>query len=242
MAEQKKNPKIIGRFVFPSHRVAVSSSTIFLLGFGLVYWILLIFSLTVLTECGYGIVWLSGWFEFRSAFQWLFVAIGLIAVSWCLRLFTLRCANSFETAAQFVFILGLLLAALAQKAHFFPYGTPSQAHFDKVMQVISPSSLRLVEAQDFVMRFDEDWRYDYPKPPFSTWPEPPRWDKTLNKPLSEIFTSKDAPLYKEYVSLQACYTNYQEAEQQYVKDVEALDEYWAGFKEWYALNRWRYGE
>ncbi|MEO1136539.1 MAG: hypothetical protein AAFW68_08020, partial [Pseudomonadota bacterium] len=102
MEAYNKNPKIIGRFMFPSQNFAVSSFTIFLLGFGVAYWALLIFSITALIECGYGIIWLSGWFEFRSAFQWLFVAIGFIAVVWFLRLFTLQGANRFETMAQFV--------------------------------------------------------------------------------------------------------------------------------------------
>ncbi|MEO1137369.1 MAG: hypothetical protein AAFW68_12315, partial [Pseudomonadota bacterium] len=123
-----------------------------------------------------------------------------------------------------------------------PNGTPSQAHFDKAMQVISPSPLHLIEKQNFVIRFDEDWPYDYPEPPFSKWPEPPRWDRTINKPLNEIFTSAKAPLYKEYLNLQACNTNYQNAEQQYARDIKIWNEYWKGFEEWHALNRWRYGE
>jgi hypothetical protein len=221
---------------------AVSSFTIFLLVFGLVYWVLHVFTVTTIIGCEYAIIWLTGWRSFQAVFQWLGVAIGVTTIVWLLRVIMLRGLNRIETAAQFVFILGLVGALLAQKAYLFPYGTPSREQVERVVSIFSPP-MRLIEEQDsLVVNPIEGWKYDYPPPPFARAPEHPRWNEKLNLRLDEIFDKKRSSIWPDEIRMWNCFWDYRRGELQYTQDLKIWDEYWDGFDDWYALNSWRYGE
>lgn len=222
--------------------VAVSPFTLFLLGFGLLYWILLMFTTVVTVECAYAIIWISGWFDFASLFQLTAVAIGLCAALWLVRVIFLRSLNRIETIVQFVFILGLVAVLIAQKAYLFPYGTPSDAQVETVVQAVWRSDLRLVEEYDIIADLTANWKYDYPPPPFASTPEPPWRHEPVNRRLPEIFEGKSSPTWKEYQRMFACYADYHSAVADYERDMKIWEEYWEGFGDWYVLNRWRYDE
>ncbi len=220
---------------------AVSSFTIFLLGFALSYWMVHFFTLATAVECEYAIMWLSGWFDYRAPFQWLAVAITALAIVWLLRVFTRRPLNKGETAFQLVFILGLCAAFLAQKAFLFPYGAPSRAQLERIMPQLMPSNVWLLDEMDEIeIDMQANWPFDYPPPPSAAGPEHPLWNDAIALRMTDLFRDRYSPLYSEYRHMQTCYANYQDAVAQYERDLENWYAYWAGFNEWYADNSWRY--
>ncbi len=221
---------------------AVSSFTLFLLGFGFVYWLWHMFSMVPTVECQYAIVWLSGWFDFRAPFQWLGLAIVITALVWLLRVLALRGLNRGEAAFQLVFIIGLAAAFAAHKAYLFPYGTPSRAEVRYVRQIFMPDRLRLAEEPYKEIDYRKDWKYDYPPPPFATYPDRPSNDRSISLLMTDLFQDERSPLYSEYRAMYACYATYQAAVIQYEKDLQRWHEYWEGFDAWYALNHGCYDE
>ena len=220
----------------------ISSFTIFLLGFGFIYWVANTLTVVALIGCEYALVWLTGWFKFQSLYQLFFGATFLALIVWLLRIAFLRDLNLVETSVQFTLIFFISAALIAQKAYMFPNAFPSQEQVKRIVQVIYPMDLRLAEESDPFFNFRENWKYDYPSPPFAHFPEPPRWSREIDRPLTEIFRDEHSPLYSEMKEVRACYANYKRAEIQYERDRETWEEYWKGFDDWYALNRWRYGE
>lgn len=219
---------------------AVSSFTIFILGFGLSYWIFHMFTMVMTVECEYAVIWVSGWFQFSSAFQWLAVAIGMCAVVWLMRVIILKDLNRLETLVQLVLILGLAAAFTTQKAYLFPYGTPSRDQVERFVSIFSPP-LRLFEEQDNIKAYTiERWKYDYPPPPFARLPEHPRRNNEFNLRMPEIFDDKHSPTRPDEFRMWNCFWDYRRAELQYTQDLKIWDEYWDGFDDWYALNSWRY--
>ncbi|WP_425409509.1 hypothetical protein [Hyphococcus sp.] len=222
--------------------VAISPFTIFLLGFGFIYWIMLMFTTVITVECEYAIIWVSGWFNFASLYQWSVVAIGLCAATWLARVLFVKRLNCTETIAQFVFILALAAVAMAQKAYLFPYGAPSRLQVEKIVQSVWRNNLLLIEEQEILTDFREGWKYDYPPPPFASSPEHPSWDETINLRLPQIFKSRNSPTWKEYQSMFTCFADYQLAVTDYYQNMKIWNEYWAEFNDWYARNRWRYDD
>lgn len=220
--------------------LAVSSFTIFLLGFGLAYWICHMITVVTTFECEYAIHWVSGWRYFQSSFQMVGVAIALAVLVWVVRIATSKSRNRIETIAQFIFLAGLSGAFLAQKAYLFPYGTPSQDEVERFVALVHSSDLRLEENDELVFDFQADWKFDYPPPPFAQSPEPPGWNPKFNKRLTEIFRDKRSPLYQERKEMWVCYADMTKAVEQYREDQKIWKEYWEGFSEWYVWNRWRY--
>ncbi|WDI30412.1 hypothetical protein PUV54_10625 [Hyphococcus flavus] len=224
-----------------SHRnIAVSPFTIFLLGFGLSYWIMLMYTTVVTVECEYAIIWISGWFNNASLYQWIAVTIGLCAAVWLARVFLIRELNRVETIAQLTFIIGLAAVAIAQKAYLFPYGTPSHVQVENIAELIWPNNLLLNEEEDVLIDIRKGWEYDYPLPPFAGPPEHPSRDEKINLRLPQIFVSNDSPTRKEYQRMFTCYADFQSAVADYDRDLETWNEYWDAFEEWYVLNMWRY--
>lgn len=223
---------------------AISFFTIFLLGFGLVYWILNVITVTAsFIECEYAFFWTWNWPKFVSAFQLFGAAISLSFLVWIVRLLVLNGKNKIESGLQLIFILSLAAAFAAQKAYLFPYATPSRAQMDRIISLISPSDIRLMEANDLIESdFHSNWKYDYPKPPFSEAPEYPARNRKINRRLTEIFQSKNSPQGVEFLEIRQCVHNYHNAVAQFEKDILKWEEYWEGFDDWYALNRWRYNE
>ncbi|GJL92396.1 hypothetical protein [Hyphococcus sp.] len=228
------------RMVRNKRTFAISFFTIFLLGFALMYWILHMFTVvTGAVECEYALTWLDGWPEFRSGFQLVGIAIGLCFVVWLLRLVVFTEPNRAESLAQLIFLLGLVAAFLAHKAHFFPYGMPSAVHFEKVSSLLG-NDIRLEEARDVEFDVRENWAYDYPPPPFSKVPEPPSRDASLNLRLEKIFIGRQSPTDEDFVRLRTCNANYRKAEHQYEIDKKLWDEYWDGFARRYPLSQLSY--
>lgn len=222
---------------------AVSSFTIFLLGFGLTYWFFHFYTTTVMVGCEYPIAWLEGWPHFWSPFQITGLAISLCALIWLLRLLNKKSLNRVETLFQFIFVLGLCGAFLAQKAYFFPHATPSQAQVTRVVSVFY-HRVRLIEEYDLINEYDvrDNWEYNYPQPPFAREPEWPASNSSLNVPPGEIFLNKDSPTHADFKRLRVCYENYRNAKIQYERDMEIWESYWKGFSEKYPISSVRYGK
>jgi len=223
------------------HPIAVSSFTVFLLGVGLSYWFFHFYTTTLMVGCEYPLSWLDGWESYSSPFQIVGLTIALCAVVWLLRLFDRKELNRFETLFQFIFILGLCGAFLAQKAYFFPYGTPSQAQVTRVVSVFY-HRVKLFEEHELIIENDvrDNWSYDFPTPPFARKPEWPGYDNDLHIPPEEIFLSKASPTYADFRRLRVCYENYRNAQVQYARDMETWENYWEGFSEEYPDTAWRY--
>ncbi len=221
--------------------IAISSFTIFLLGFGLSYWFFHFYTTTLMVGCEYPSAWLEGWENFWSPFQVIGLAISLCMAIWLLRFASHKNLNHMETAFQFVFILGLCGAFLAQKAYFFPYATPSQAQVTRVVSVFYHRAI-LFEENERVLEYDirDNWEFDYPPPPFARKPEWPGYNNELHIPPEEIFLSKDSPTYADFKRLSACYENYRNAETQYARDMKIWEKYWEDFSEKYPGSAWRY--
>lgn len=226
-----------------SFRFPVSAFTVFLLIFGLIFWVFHLITLVPHTECQYAAQWIAGWFNFASPFQWFGLAIGLTAVLWVARIvFDRHRLNPFETIFQALLIFFLAAAFLSLKAYLFPYGTPSAAQFDTAAQIAFPRNWRLNEAEDLLAVDFSGWPYNYPAPPEVEFTEHPRWSPAYNPRLPEIFQSGNSPLWSEYEMVQKCASDYQSAVERYQKEQETLHVYWAGFEDWYALNSWRYNK
>ena len=223
------------RLSFP----AISSFTVFLLGFGLVYWIWHMFTLVASIECAYALNWLEGWFGGRAPLQLIFAGIVLSTLVWLLRLITVRPLNRGEAAFQLIFLLGLLGAFGAQKAYLFPNGFPSRAQLERVAWFTGWGDLRLVEEKDGLIDVREGWAFDYPAPPFAGRPEHPWLDKTFNPTMMDISLSENAPTEEEMKRLNACHATYQAALRQYERDLVLWEEYVEGFRSWYIENEWR---
>ncbi len=240
MGMQLSNKRVLRRAARLRRSFAISSFTIFLVGFGLCYWIFHMFTIVTAIECEYAVIWIAGWFGFRSAFQWLAVAVGACAVIWAARVILIRGLNSIETIAQLVLIFGLAGAFAAQKAYLFPYATPSREQVERVVSVFTPNRTALAEAPATDINVQDNWIYDYPPPPFAQSPVPPRRNGNINLRLDEIFKDKRSPLHSEYARMEKCYADYRSAVRQYEEDIKVWDDYWEGFNAWYAFNRWRY--
>ncbi len=223
-------------------RFPISAFSIFLVGFGLFYFTLHLFTLLPNYECRYGLIWISGWFENYSLFQVTAVSVGLVALLFVARLVCLRSnLNIAETFFQAALVGALVIVLFVHKAFLFPYGSPSWAQFERVAGVVFPTAQRLVEEDDFIFDPRRDWAYDYP-PPVVEFMEDPRWSGNHNRRLSTIFRDKNSPLWREYRVLLQCDAEMVEALEQWKRDEETLEQYWKDFRAWYAVNRWRYEE
>ncbi|MEO1241011.1 MAG: hypothetical protein AAFX54_03810 [Pseudomonadota bacterium] len=223
-------------------RFSISAFSIFLVGFGLLYFTLHLFTLLPNYECRYGLIWISGWFENYSLFHVTAASVGLVALLFVIRLVCLRSnLNVAETVFQAALVGALILVLLTQKAFFFPYGSPSWAQFERIAGVVFPTAPRLVEEADLIFDPRFDWKYDYP-PPVVEFTEDPRWSDKYNRRVSTIFQDKNSPLWREYRVLLQCDAEMVEALEQWKRDEETLEQYWKDFREWYAVNRWQYEE
>ena len=219
-------------------RFAISSFTIFLLGFTLCYRLLHAETLISYQECRNAAVWLEGWFTFSSPLQWIGVVIALCAYVWVFRLVAFSGLNRIETALQGVLIIGLAVAFCAQKALLLPYGEPSRAQMAALIMRDTPY-LRRAAPWRPERPGAKEWPYDYPPPPKVEFAENPRYDPRFNKSVAAIFKSRGSPLPSEMAALEQCYREWDRAQAQYRKDQETLNAYWEGFYNWYAFNRER---
>jgi hypothetical protein len=220
---------------------AISSFTIFLLGFTLCYRLLHVQAIVFFEPCRNAAIWLGGWFTFSAPLQWIGVAIALCAYVWVFRLAAFSRLNRIETALQGVLILGLVVAFCAHKATLLPFGEPRHAQMSKL--IMRDAHLYLVESDDLLRGRGpaaEEWPYEYPPPPQVEFEDHPRYYPKYNVSMAAIFKSRGSPLPSEMAALKTCYLEWDRALAQYPKDQETLNEYWRGFYNWYAFNRARY--
>jgi hypothetical protein len=219
---------------------AVSMFTVFLIGFGVCYYLLYTQSIISHQACRNAAIWLNGWFTFSSPLQLMGVAIVLIAYVWVFRLVSLSGLNRIETVLQGALIMALVVGFSAHKAALLPFGEPSHVQISKLVGF--EWAIQFVEEHDAIWSFDHEaeWRYDYPPPPKVEFEENPRFDRRYDKRTSEIFRSKASPLLHEMAELKACYTEWDRAREQYSKDQETLRDYWEGFQNWYAFHKDEY--
>ena len=220
---------------------SISSFTIFLLGFGLCYWMFNMFTTVTMVECEYAISWLHDWERFRSGIQLVGLTIVFCFCILVLRILILNNLNPIETAMQLVFIVALLGAFLAHKAFLFPFGMPGKAEMEWFSDNVLNRNYQLLEETTAIEPSPFlDWAYDYPRPPFERQPERPSLNRDINLPLTKIFISEQSPTKSEFGALRACYVNYRDAEKQFQKDIKRWDDYMVGFERWRAANEWRY--
>jgi len=223
------------------NKFPVSAFSIFLLGFSLFYSVLHIFTLTTSYECRYGLIWISGWFEFASLFQIASFSISLLTLLFIARLLCFRATLNFaESVFQAALIVSLILVLIVHKAFLFPYGTPSWAQFEHVAEIVFRSDMRL-EEEYYPIDLYPEWQYDYP-PPSVEFKEDPRWSDTYNRRLSTIFRDKNSPLWSEFKELKQCDAAMVRAIGQWEEDQVTLEKYWKDFEKWYAVNRWQYDD
>jgi len=154
---------------------------------------------------------------------------------WVIRVIAFRVQNRIETITQLIFILGLFCTFIGHKAFLFPFATRTASEVQRVVFFVFNYDLMLLdEVEDLEVDIRENWRYDYPAPPFAKTPVHPKWK--MNPRLSEIFISKDSPTYPDFVRLRACETDYREAVIKYERDLEIWETYWRGFAEKYPLE------
>ncbi|MHA7872452.1 MAG: hypothetical protein ACX939_08905 [Hyphococcus sp.] len=202
----------------------ISPFSIFLLGFGLVFWIIQVFTLLPNYECRYGVVWTSGWFEFASLFQIMAFLVGLIAVTFVvLLIFHLNKENLGEAWFQGAMVLTLVGVLVMHKAFLFPQAPLSWEQVVRTVSVVPSwkTEPRLVEQDDKVHRWSEG--FSHPDVEFF---EDPRFLREYNRRLSTIFVSKYSPLWSEYKALQRCDDEMTRALAQWKKDQEVLEQYW----------------
>ena len=224
-----------------ARKFAISFFTIFLVGFGFLYSILQIFTIVISpVECEYAFHWLNGWSEFQSSFQLTTLSIGLCCVIWIIRVLSVRNQSRIETIAQLVFILGMSCTFIAHKAFLFPYASPSADQVQRIVNFVFDYDLRL-EVENDLLEIDvrENWRYDYPQPPFARTPVHPQRSMNSNPRLSDIFVSENSPTYEDFVRLRDCRKNYRDAVAEHQRNLEIWEAYWRGFAEKYPLEaRW----
>lgn len=212
----------------------ISSFSIFLLGFGLVFWIIQAFTLLPNYECRYGVVWISGWFEFASLFQMMAFLTGLIAITFVVRLICdVHKLNPGEALFQGAMVATFVGVLVMHKAFLFPQASPS---WDQVVRAVSvvpawKNDVRLVEEFE-PLEFQPE---GFP-PPDVEFREDPRFLPEYNRRLSSIFVSKSSPLWSEYKALQQCDAELISALAQWEKDQLALEQYWKDYRAWSASN------
>lgn len=202
-----------------------SSFTIFLLGFGFLYALILIFAITVTNGCSYADVMLSGWFDNHALLQFLGLTILLVVVFFVVRTVAFKSLqrNLGETVAQAVFVAGLMLTFGAQKAQLLPYGFPPQSFYVALVETVNGPLPQLVEELEPVII---KWTYDYPEPP----PAPMEFPVPSN---SELFPNEASPYWSELKAAKQCAADYAAAE-------KAYREWWEGFEAWLKENdSWR---
>lgn len=221
---------------------AVSSFTIFLLGFSFVYWILDTFSTVSSIECEYAFFWTWNWSSGRSIFQLVGTAIILCVVIWLTRLVIVKNKNHIESVMQLVLIVGLAGAFVAQKSYLFPFATPTRVEVARVASIFFPMNPLLEESEGIEINLRSNWKYDYPPPPFASRPERPAYNRDINLRLQKIFKSSNSPRSDELFDVRTCVNDYHRAIGEYQRNIETWDLYWENFDDWYALNRLRYSE
>ncbi len=226
-----------GSFKFP-----ISIFSIVLLCFAFIYSLLLIFTIVTSYECQYGLLWIEGWFEGRSLFQIFACSAAAFAAIFLIRIIFYRSElNLGEAVLQAALVCTLIVVMPVQKAFLFPYATPSWAQFLTVYNLYSSQKVLLVEEFDPIYLY-ADWKYDFPPPPPYGFEDNPRISGKHNRRLATIFLDSKSPLWSEVKALRQCSVDMNQAIQEWEKNQILMEEYWEEYGDWYALNRWRYGE
>ncbi|MEZ5921164.1 MAG: hypothetical protein R3C60_07385 [Parvularculaceae bacterium] len=210
-------------------RPGVSLFTAFIAGFSLVITVIQMFVLNTSAECAYAGFWITGWFGFASVFHFAAVAVSTLGILFLIRIIAGYERNAAEAAMQGVLISSLIAFMLALKAFVFPYGTPSSDQYASLVNQLSPMRAVLLE-EPITEATAFDWPFDYPAPP----PRPVRPDRdpSINKRISEIFTSRNSPTLGEYSRLKQCISEYRSAREHYPADLDRYREWQKGFDEW----------
>lgn len=202
----------------------ISSFSIFLLGFGLIFWIIQAFTLLPNYECRYGIIWIGGWFDNTSLFQTVAALISLITILFVVRLFCQwKGLNVGETVFQAAMVATFVFVLTMHKAFLIPQATPT---WDQVVRAVS-----IIPHFKFDIRLEEeavaqDIQYEGFPPPHIEFTEDPRYFPEYNRRLSTIFVRKTSPLWSEYKALEQCEAEMVRALAQWEKDQLALEQYW----------------
>lgn len=218
--------KTTSRVARRRRRPLLGSFSIFLLGFGLCFWLVFFFTNnTAAGICGFAVIWLSGWFEGRSLLQLFGFAILAIALLFLVRTAALGLwrTRTIETLMQAAFVAGLVFACGGLKALLLPFGFPPQAFYEKASAAIfGPLRASLSEEASL----NREWLYDYPAPPPS-----PREIKDPS--YAEMFPHADSPLWSELKAAEQCRVDG-------VAAVKAYRDWEKGFDEHMKKEGWRY--
>lgn len=199
--------------------------SIFLLGFGLTFWLAVFFTSVAHSNCDLAINWLSGWFAGGSLFQLFGTAIGGIALLYILRTLALRLwrTRTIETIAQGVFIAALIFAFGGLKALLLPFGFPPQAFYEQVAERVFGARYLLMEERDALVSY---WPYDYPAPPPAPW-------ELKDPSFAELFPHLDSPWPRELAAAEQCRADHAAA-------VKAYRDWEKGFDAHMKKEGWRY--
>lgn len=199
-----------------------SPLTSVIIGFGVIIWFAQFVPTTIYSDCAYAAYWVTGWFEFKSLFQWAGLALGLIAVLWLAHLFIREVRrDTAEMIMQGVMIVALAVWFVSLKAYLFPFAYPGAAQYSAIVGALHRANPLLEDSDLLLTR----WPEGFP-PPEVEFERHPLFYPVVNKRMPEIFTSEYSPTGADYKRMQSCVAEQKRALVQYERDRQALRAYW----------------
>lgn len=209
----------VRKSLLKSKGVGLSCLTAFILVFGICIWTAQVFATTAFSDCQLGLYWTSNWFQHGSLFQSSTLTLGLLLLLWASRALNGSVRNrASETAAQGVLILALAIWMISLKAFLFPFASPTKAQMFAAIEYVFPTAYAL-EVDPVTPRFS------YGDAPNVEFTENPMNDPTINKQLSDIFTSRYSPTAADMERLHLCVAEQRRAAAQWEKDRKILQDF-----------------